>query len=106
AATHVDALRAAATSLPGGRLTLTSCLGPCSERDVVAVRHRDTGRPGRPLATTWLRRVDDAAVRALCEWVTAGAAGYVPAPLRRHRFEPADGDVADEDAISVSDRVR
>lgn len=103
---HVEILRGAAQRLPAGRLTLTNCLGPCSERDIVAVRHRDTDRPGRPLATTWFRLVDDAAVEALRCWITAGATGDVPAPITANVFDPSDYDVTPDDEITTSDRAR
>lgn len=103
---QVATLRDAVSELPKGRVTLTNCLGPCSERDIVAVRHRDTDRPGRPLATTWFRHVDDAAIAALCKWVATGADGDVPHRLQIHLFDADDHDVTADDAITTSDRVR
>ena len=103
---QVETLGAAARSRPKGRLTLTNCLGPCSERDIVAVRHRDTDRPGKPLATTWFRHVDDRAVAALAAWVEDGAVAPVPDALAAHHFDPADHEVKPDDEIMTSDRVR
>ena len=105
AARHEEALRRAVADLPRGRVTLTKCLGPCSARDIVAVRHRDTDRPGTPLGTTWLRRVDDAAVESLRCWIVGGATGDVPRALAGHVFDPDDNDVTPDDRITVSDRV-
>lgn len=106
AARHLETLRAAALGLPKGRLTVTNCLGPCSERDIVAIRHRDTDRPGRPLAATWFRLVDEAAVEHLGDWVAAGATGPTPESLRANQFDPDDHGVTPDDEITTSDRAR
>ncbi len=106
AARHLERLRAAALRLPKGRVTVTNCLGPCAEGNIVAIRHRDVDRPGRPLATTWFRRVDDEAVELLHDWVIAGATGPTPEPLRPHEFDPDEHDVTPEDEITTSVRVR
>ncbi len=108
AAKRLHAMRTAARSLPKGRTTVTDCLGPCSDFDVVAVRHRDAGQAGRRLGTTWFRRVDDAAAERIASWVRAGATGGAPASLAAHVFDPhADGtlSVTPEHEITVSDRV-
>lgn len=106
AARHIAALRDAVSGLPKGRVTVTNCLGPCSERDIVAVRHRDTDLPGRPTGTTWFRHVDDDAVDALREWVAAGAATETPVALAANEFDPDQVDVTPDDEITTSDRIR
>jgi hypothetical protein len=108
AADRLGALQAAVVSLPGGRVTATNCLGPCSYADVVAVRHRDVERTGRRYPTTWLRQVDDAAAGELADWVRGGAQLPVPDELAAYVFDPAvEGAppvTADHD-ITPSDRV-
>lgn len=99
-------LRSAVTDLPGGRVTVTNCLGPCSDRDVVAVRHRDTERRGGRQGTTWFRRVDAVAAERISGWVGAGAVGPVPPLLAPHLFDPgATGSptVTPDHEITVTD---
>ncbi|TKJ18277.1 (2Fe-2S) ferredoxin domain-containing protein [Blastococcus sp. CCUG 61487] len=88
AAQRLATLRSGVDDLPGGRVTVVNCLGPCSDRDVVAVRHRDTERRGGRLGTTWFRRVDADAAGRIAGWVREGAVAPVPAALVPHLFDP------------------
>jgi hypothetical protein len=105
AAGRADRLLEAVGQRPGARLRLTNCLGPCERRDVVAVRHRVTDRPGRH-GTTWLERTDeDETLAVLANWIAAGAPMPMPAGLSPNCFHPTQGAVTPDHEITPSDRA-
>lgn len=60
-------------------LRTSGCLGSCEHADVVVVRPSRAGR-ARGARPVWLGLVDDDALVAVEQWVTAGGPGMAPAP--------------------------
>jgi hypothetical protein len=82
AARQLDAVRAAVSVVAGARIRRTDCLGPCSSKNVIAIRHRHLDTPGRRHGTTWLGGLDDGVpLTDLESWLRVGAVGAVPASI-------------------------
>ena len=102
---QVDALRAAVAELPGSRLRITDCLGPCGSSNVIAVRHRDLAKPGVRIATTWLgTMLDPTSTEALANWIRTGAKPHtMPDALVALMFDPLAEIVTPDHEITYLD---
>ena len=102
---QVAVIRAAVAELPGARLRLTDCLGPCGSSNVVAVRHRDLNRPGVRVSTTWLGGLlETASTDALANWIRTGAAPHhAPDALVGLRIDPLMETLTPDHEISYLD---
>lgn len=67
-------------------MRVTDCLGPCSSKSVIAIRHRRLDTPGVRHGTTWFGKLaDDAPLNELARWLRGGAAPqHVPRALGVH----------------------
>jgi hypothetical protein len=65
---------------------ITDCLGPCSSRNVIAIRHRRLDTPGVRHGTTWLGALaDDTPLDELSAWLRGGASQHhLPSLLGPH----------------------
>ena len=88
-AAQLAAIRAAAHVVDGARVRLTDCLGPCDQKNVIAVRHRLMLKPGARIATTWLGSLTTkGSVPILAAWLSSGAnPAALPAALSPHLLD-------------------
>jgi hypothetical protein len=86
----------AVNSVPGARLVVTECLGPCEQANVVVVRARGRRADGRRIAPVWFGNVVGYPLTAaLCAWAreierTVGPLPPLESALDSLRF-PAPG---------------
>jgi hypothetical protein len=97
-------VRAAAAIVPGARVRITDCLGPCSSKNVIAIRHRRLDTPGVRHGTTWLGEFgDDAPLDAIAAWLGDGARREaLPSRLEAHRLD--ESTVAPDELLRVLPR--
>lgn len=102
---QLDLLREAVAHLDGARVRVTDCLGPCERSNVVAVRHRDTTRPGIRVGTTWLGGLlSPQDTTKLTDWLTNGAVlDHRPATLDPYVFDPSEVLVTPDHEITYLD---
>jgi (2Fe-2S) ferredoxin len=82
---QLELLRTLVDRLPDVRMRTTGCLGPCSEANVIIVRHRDRA--------VWLGRIlERDTVFAVIRWAARGGPGQAPMPaeLVDHLIHPRD----------------
>ena len=98
-------LRSAVDRVPGARLRVTDCLGPCERSNVIAVRHRDVTRPGVRIGTTWLGGVlETKDTDRLAAWVVDRASpGSLPETLASFQFDVAEISVTPDHEITFLD---
>jgi (2Fe-2S) ferredoxin len=80
---QLAAVTEALDGVPGARLVVTECLGPCEQANVVVVRTHGRSTDGRRSAPVWFGNVlGDSRTAALCAWAgeIGRTAGQLPPP--------------------------